>query len=68
MISNKRTFSRLVLLVALFLPARADELIVDAESFADIGGWVVDQQLREELMTILRTTNIPEGFRIGSKS
>ena len=33
----------------LLLPAHADERMVGAECFADIGGWVADQQSMDQM-------------------
>lgn len=39
----------LAALVAFLPTARADELLIDAESFSDLGGWVVDQQSMDQM-------------------
>tara|TARA_R110002096_G_scaffold42144_13_gene113770 strand:- start:4556 stop:6487 length:1932 start_codon:yes stop_codon:yes gene_type:complete len=37
------------IICALLAPARADEQLIDAESFTEIGGWVVDQQSMDQM-------------------
>jgi hypothetical protein len=36
-------------LMASLAAVRADELLIDAESFSDLGGWVVDQQSMDQM-------------------
>jgi hypothetical protein len=46
----KRNVGTIIALIAAsVLPAQADELMIDAESLADIGGWVVDQQSMDQM-------------------
>lgn len=46
----RKHFVLLAALATAALPqARADELLIDAESFSDIGGWVVDQQSMDQM-------------------
>ncbi|RYD36854.1 MAG: hypothetical protein EOP87_04700, partial [Verrucomicrobiaceae bacterium] len=44
----RRSFT-LAALVASLAGARADELLVDAEGFSSLGGWVVDQQSMDQM-------------------
>lgn len=39
-----KTISAFVLLVAMIVPARADQVLVEAESFDTHGGWKLDTQ------------------------
>ena len=39
----------LATLAASLAAARADELLIDAESFSNLGGWVVDQQSMDQM-------------------
>ncbi len=46
---EKMTIGVIGLILALPLLARADEQMIDAESFTDTGGWVVDQQSMDQM-------------------
>lgn len=46
---NKNIAGILALMVTSLLPVQADELMIDAESFTDIGGWVIDQQSMDQM-------------------
>lgn len=46
---GKMTIGVVGLILALLLPAQADEQMIDAESFTDLGGWVVDQQSMDQM-------------------
>ncbi len=46
---TKKRAAIIALLVVSFVAAQADEQMIDAESFTDVGGWVVDQQAMDQM-------------------
>jgi hypothetical protein len=47
--ANRLQITVVVLLLALAVPVAAAEVLVEAESFQDRGGWVVDQQFMDQM-------------------